>query len=217
MNDAEKIAEDLLKIKAVSLSPQKPFTWASGLHTPIYCDNRMIMSFPEVRDEVEGLFAKKIGEIYPEVEVIAGTATAGIPHAAFIAERLHLPMIYIRSKPKDHGQGNQIEGQLLPGQKIVIIEDLISTGGSVLQAAAAAQKAGAEVLGVLAIFTYELAQSVKNFTEKGMPLYALTDYSTLIEVAAQTGYIEKNQLAMLKDWKTDPAAWSKAHAQEADK
>lgn len=203
----EQIAKDLLSIEAVSLSPDEPFTWASGLKSPIYCDNRVTMSYPEVRRAIAQGLAAKIKEEFPNVEVIAGTATAGIPHAAWVAEILDLPMVYIRSKAKDHGRGNQIEGRITKGQKMVVIEDLISTGGSVLEAAAAAKREGADVLGVAAIFTYELAKGKKNFEETNTPLTTLTNYSTLIESALQENYINQEQLELLKKWRKDPENW----------
>ncbi|MDU5335881.1 orotate phosphoribosyltransferase [Enterococcus sp.] len=204
---AEQIAKDLLSIEAVSLSPDEPFTWASGLKSPIYCDNRVTMSYPEVRRAIAQGLAAKIKEKFPNVEVIAGTATAGIPHAAWVAEILDLPMVYIRSKAKDHGRGNQIEGRITEGQKMVVIEDLISTGGSVLEAAVAAKREGADVLGVAAIFTYELAKGKKNFEEANTPLATLTNYSTLIESALQENYINQEQLELLKKWRKDPENW----------
>ncbi|MDT2523454.1 orotate phosphoribosyltransferase [Enterococcus raffinosus] len=204
---AEQIAKDLLSIEAVSLSPDEPFTWASGLKSPIYCDNRVTMSYPEVRRAIAQGLAAKIKEEFPDVEVIAGTATAGIPHAAWVAEILDLPMVYIRSKAKDHGRGNQIEGRITDGQKMVVIEDLISTGGSVLEAAAAAKREGADVLGVAAIFTYELAKGKNNFEAAEMPLVTLTNYSTLIESALQEKYINHEQLELLKKWRKDPENW----------
>ncbi|MEQ7196651.1 orotate phosphoribosyltransferase [Enterococcus avium] len=204
---AEQIAKDLLSIEAVSLSPDEPFTWASGLKSPIYCDNRVTMSYPEVRRAIAQGLAAKIKEEFPNVEVIAGTATAGIPHAAWVAEILDLPMVYIRSKAKDHGRGNQIEGRITEGQKMVVIEDLISTGGSVLEAAAAAKREGADVLGVAAIFTYELAKGKKNFEEANTLLTTLTNYSTLIESALQENYINQEQLELLKKWRKDPENW----------
>ncbi len=190
---SKEIAKHLLDIKAVFLSPEEPFTWASGLHSPIYCDNRITMSYPEVRRAIAKGLAEKIKAEFPEAEVIAGTATAGIPHAAWVAELLDLPMVYIRSKPKDHGKGNQIEGRITEGQKMVVIEDLISTGGSVLEAAVAAEKEGANVLGVAAIFTYELPKGKENFENAGKPLVTLTNYTELLEVAKETGYITSSQ------------------------
>lgn len=206
---AQSIAKDLLKIEAVFLSPNEPFTWASGIKSPIYCDNRITMSYPKVRGEIAAGLAAKIKEAYPDVEVIAGTATAGIPHAAWVAEILDLPMVYIRSKAKDHGKGNQIEGRITKNQKMVIIEDLISTGGSVLEAAAAAKREGADVLGVAAIFTYELPKGTQNFADKETKLVTLTNYSTLIETAVAEHYIAECDLVLLKDWKKDPENWLK--------
>ncbi|MGO3792327.1 MAG: orotate phosphoribosyltransferase [Enterococcus gilvus] len=204
---AEQIAKDLLSIEAVSLSPDEPFTWASGLKSPIYCDNRVTMSYPEVRRAIAQGLAAKIKEEFPNVQVIAGTATAGIPHAAWVAEILDLPMVYIRSKAKDHGRGNQIEGRITEGQEMVVIEDLISTGGSVLEAAEAATREGANVLGVAAIFTYELAKGKNNFEAAAMPLITLTNYSTLIEAALKEDYINQEQLELLKKWRKDPETW----------
>lgn len=204
---AEQIAKDLLSIKAVTLSPNEPFTWASGLKSPIYCDNRVTMSYPKVRREIAQGLADKIKTTFPEVELIAGTATAGIPHAAWVAEILDLPMVYIRSKAKDHGRGNQIEGRILNEQKMVVIEDLISTGGSVLEAVAAAKREGADVLGVAAIFTYELSKGKTNFENAELPLITLTNYSTLIESALTEKYIDQNQLELLKKWRQNPENW----------
>lgn len=204
MSEAQQIAKDLLEIQAVSLQPNDPFTWASGIKSPIYCDNRVTISYPKVRHAIAKGLAHKIKENFPEVECIAGTATAGIPHAAFIADILDLPMVYIRSKAKDHGQGNQIEGRLKEGTKVVVIDDLISTGGSVLKAVEAAQKAGADVLGVAAIFTYELPAGKENFAKHHLPFIALTNYSTLIEVAKETGYISEDDLAILHRWRENP-------------
>lgn len=202
------IAKDLLEIKAVYLSPKEPFTWASGLKSPIYCDNRVTLSFPKVRREIGVNLAKIIKENFPEVEVIAGTATAGIPHAAIVAEILELPMIYVRSKPKDHGKGNQIEGQLLKKQKVVLIDDLISTGGSVLEACAAVEKAEGEVLGVAGIFSYELPKGKENFAKENIPLVTLTNYSELLTVVMETDYITEDQLVLLSEWRKDPKGWS---------
>lgn len=203
------VAEELLKIKAVFLSPNKPFTWASGIKSPIYCDNRLTMSYPAVRKAIAKGLAEKIKLNYPDVEVIAGTATAGIAHAAWVADILDLPMVYIRSKAKDHGKGNQIEGQITPGQKMVVIEDLISTGGSVLEACQAAKREGAEVLGVAAIFTYELPKGTANFEASQIPLVTLTNYSTLLETALEAAYIQKEDLTLLNSWKQDPENWLK--------
>ncbi len=207
MTLAKKIAKDLLEIEAVFLNPENPFTWASGLKSPIYCDNRMTMSYPAVRRAIANGLAEKIKAEFPEVEVIAGTATAGIPHAAWIAEILDLPMVYIRSKAKDHGKGNQIEGRITAGQKMVVVEDLISTGGSVLEACEAATREGADVLGVAAIFTYKLPKGLDNFKAAEMPLITLTNYTTLLESAVEANYIEEKDLTLLANWKKDPVNW----------
>ncbi|EMF0151546.1 orotate phosphoribosyltransferase [Enterococcus hirae] len=210
MNMIEKnIAKDLLAIEAVFLSPNEPFTWASGLKSPIYCDNRITMSYPKVRKAIAQGLAEKIKQAFPDVEVIAGTATAGIPHAAWVAEILDLPMVYIRSKAKDHGKGNQIEGRIFEGQKMVVIEDLISTGQSVLEATEAAKREGANVLGVTAIFTYELPAGEENFAKAELPLFTLTNYSVLIETALAEKYIDEAELTLLKEWKKNPADWLK--------
>lgn len=206
---AKRIAKDLLEIEAVFLSPNEPFTWASGIKSPIYCDNRITMSYPVVRKEIAQGLADKIKADFPDVEVIAGTATAGIPHAAWVADILDLPMVYIRSKAKAHGKGNQIEGRIFKGQKMVVIEDLISTGGSVLEAASAAAREGADVLGVAAIFTYELPKGIENFTAQSTKLVTLTNYSTLIDAALESNYIESTDVSLLQDWKKDPENWLK--------
>ncbi len=208
MTTKKMIAEKLLTIKAVSLNPTDPFIWASGMKSPIYCDNRITMSYPAVRREIASGLAELIKRHYPDVEVIAGTATAGIPHAAWVAELLDLPMVYIRGKAKDHGKGNQIEGRITQDQKMVVIEDLISTGGSVIEAAQAAENEGADVLGVAAIFTYELPQGIGNFTKNNIPLNTLTNYSTLIDVALEKGYIDASEINLLREWKKDPEHWS---------
>ncbi|WP_034536695.1 orotate phosphoribosyltransferase [Carnobacterium inhibens] len=208
MISERKIAEQLLTIKAVSLNPTQPFTWASGIKSPIYCDNRITMSYPAIRRDIAKGLANKIKQHYPDVEVIAGTATAGIPHAAWVAELLDLPMVYIRSKAKDHGKGNQIEGRIQDNQKMVLIEDLISTGGSVLEAAQAASNEGAQVLGVAAIFTYELPIGIKKFKENQIELTTLTNYTTLIETALDKQFITAKERDSLGEWKKDPTQWS---------
>lgn len=209
MTIAKEVAKSLLDIKAVSLSPQDPFTWASGLRSPIYCDNRVTMSYPAVRKQIAQGLADLIKEKYPDAEVIAGTATAGIPHAAWIADILDLPMVYIRSKAKDHGTGRKIEGKITEGQKMVVVEDLISTGGSVIEASKAAELEGANVLGCVAIFTYGLAKGTKNFADAGLAIDTLSNYSTLLEVAHETNYISEAELELLKDWSKDPENWFK--------
>lgn len=207
MTLAKEIARDLLKIKAVYLKPEEPFTWASGIKSPIYTDNRVTLAYPETRTLIEDGFVEKIRAEFPDVEVIAGTATAGIPHGAIIADKMNLPFAYIRSKPKDHGAGNQIEGRVAPGQKIVVIEDLISTGGSVLDAIAAAKREGADVIGAAAIFTYELPKAEKNFNDAGVKLVTLSNYTELIHLAEQEGYINAEGLALLKRFKEDQENW----------
>ncbi|MCB6405689.1 MULTISPECIES: orotate phosphoribosyltransferase [Streptococcus] len=207
MTLAKEIARDLLKIKAVYLKPEEPFTWASGIKSPIYTDNRVTLAYPETRTLIEDGFVEKIRAEFPDVEVIAGTATAGIPHGAIIADKMNLPFAYIRSKPKDHGAGNQIEGRVAPGQKMVVIEDLISTGGSVLDAIAAAKREGADVIGAAAIFTYELPKAEKNFNEAGVKLVTLSNYTELIYLAEQEGYINAEGLALLKRFKEDQENW----------
>ena len=204
---SNQIAKDLLDIEAIFLRPNEPFTWASGIKSPIYCDNRITMSYPTVPRAIAKGLAAVIKTTYPEVEVIAGTATAGIPHAAWVAELLDLPMVYIRSKAKEHGKGNQIEGRIQPNQKMVVIEDLLSTGGSVLEACEAAKREGADVLGVAAIFTYELPQVQENFEQADLPYVTLTNYTALIESALETGAIQESDVALLQEWRKDPAAW----------
>lgn len=207
MSQSIEISRELLNIGAVSVEPNDPFTWTSGLKSPIYCDNRITMSFPEVRSKVIKAFVKLIKEYYPQVQVIAGTATAGIPHAAWIAQEMNLPMVYIRSSAKQHGKGKQIEGIFEPGAKMVIIEDLISTGSSVINALQEAEKEGAHVLGVAAIFTYELPISYYAFNELQVDLKTITNYTDLIEVALQAGVIKNEDINRLKQWKNDPKSW----------
>lgn len=198
------IAKDLLDIKAVFLSPQDPFTWASGIKSPIYCDNRLTLSYPNVRKDIEKGLATLVKEKYPECECLMGTATAGIAHAALAADILDLPMGYVRGGAKSHGRNNRIEGLVKPGMKVVVVEDLISTGGSSLECVDALVEAGCEVLGMVAIFTYGLPQAVENFKEKNCSFYTLTDYDTLIGVAVENDYIEAADLEKLKAWKKDP-------------
>jgi len=196
----QHIARQLLTIGAVELRPENPFTWASGVQSPIYCDNRLTMSYPEVRKEIAKGLAELIEEFYPECEVVAGTATAGIPHAAWVSDRLNLPMVYVRSKPKEHGQGNMVEGKIETGKKVVVVEDLISKGGSVLQAAEGLKAAGFEVLGIAAIFTYDLPQSIEAITAAGFTFHTLTDFPALVEEARANGAIQEKDLPMLADW-----------------
>ncbi|WP_314584414.1 orotate phosphoribosyltransferase [Paenibacillus terrigena] len=204
-----QIAKHLLTIEAVALRPNQPFTWTSGIKSPIYCDNRLTMSFPEIRETIAEGFATIIRAQYPDAEVIAGTATAGIPHAAWVAQKLNLPMAYIRDKAKGHGKENLIEGVIKPGQKVVVIEDLISTGGSSLKAAVAVKEAGATPLGVLAIFSYQLDKATTAFEEAGIPLQTLSNYTALMDVAVELGYVQAEDLATLKAWREDPASFGK--------
>lgn len=206
---ANQVAGRLLDIGAVALRPHEPFTWTSGIKSPIYCDNRLTMSYPDIRDLVAESFAAVIRDAYPDTEVIAGTATAGIPHAAFVAQKLGLPMAYIRDKAKGHGKENQIEGLIKPGQKVIVIEDLISTGGSSIKAAQAVREAGAEPLAVLAIFSYQLDKAVQGFEVAGIPLQTLSNYSALIDVAIERGEIKPEDLALLKSWREDPSSFDK--------
>lgn len=203
----KQIAKDLLSIKAVELSPAKPFTWASGLKSPIYCDNRLTISYPEIRTRIAQGIAAQIKDRYPDAEVIAGTATAGIPHAAWVAAELNLPLVYVRSKPKDHGQGRQVEGVLLNGAKTVVIDDLLSTGGSVLKAVTAAKNEGAQVIGVAGIFSYQLPQLDANFQEAGIPYTTITNYTELLDAAVEENYVTAEDRAVLADWRQDPQAW----------
>lgn len=207
MIPAEQIATDLLTIGAVTLAPNHPFLWASGMQAPIYTDNRRTIAFPQVRTHIADGLASLIKHRYPTATVISGVATAGITHAALVADRLNLPMNYVRAKPKDHGKGKQIEGQMTASDQVVLIDDLISTGGSVLAAAKAVRKAGATVLGVVAIFSYELPDSVVNFQQAGLALTPLTTYSTLITVAQQQAKITAPEMASLRQWREDPWGW----------
>lgn len=204
----KEIAKDLLKIKAVKLSPDKPFTWASGIKSPIYCDNRLTISYPEIRKQIAQGLAAQIKAEFPDVEVIGGVATAGIPHAAWVADELGLPLIYVRSKPKDHGRGKQIEGVLPAHAKTVLIDDLLSTGGSVLKAVKAAQNEGADVIGVGAIFSYQLPAVSANFKQVGLSFTTLTNYSELLEAATEENYIAEDQLETLKKWRKAPEKWN---------
>ena len=207
MNTNQLIASDLLKINAVTLSPKEPFTWASGIKAPIYTDNRITISFPEVRTHIADGLAELIRNKFPEVKVIGGVATAGIPHAAIVADKMDLPMIYVRSKPKDHGRGKQMEGSIDENAPIVLIDDLLSTGKSVLNAAQALKNEGYNVIGVVAIFSYELPDSTKNFKEAGIEFDTLTNYSTIIEQAKAENSISDDELVVLRKWRDDPWNW----------
>lgn len=198
-----KLAKELLAIEAVALRPNDYFTWTSGIKSPIYCDNRITMSYPIIRKEIAAGMVEVIKEKYPAVEVIAGTATAGIPHAAWVSELLDLPMIYVRDSAKKHGKTNQIEGRVLEGQKVVIIEDLISTGLSSLKVAKALRESGAEVLGVVAIFSYELKKAQDAFEEAGVEYITLTNYPVLVEEAVAIEYIHQDDVEKLLEWRNE--------------
>jgi orotate phosphoribosyltransferase len=204
---AKKVAEYLLQIKAIKLQPSNPFTWASGWKSPIYCDNRKTLSFPEVRTYIRDSFASLITALYPQAEMIAGVATGAISHGALAADKLGLPFIYVRSGAKEHGLGNQIEGYYEKGQKVVVVEDLISTGGSSLNAVKALREAGCEVLGMIAIFTYEFDKASDGFASEKCALNTLCNYSVLIDTAVKTGYITESDVVTLKKWREDPSVW----------
>jgi len=206
-NCAKKTAEYLLQIKAIKLQPSNPFTWASGWKSPIYCDNRKTLSFPEVRSFIRDSFAVMIKDLYPQAELIAGVATGAIAHGALAADKMDLPFIYVRSGAKEHGLGNQIEGYYEKGQKVVVIEDLISTGGSSLSAVKALREAGCDVLGMVAIFTYEFKKASDGFASENCKLDTLSNYTALIETAVKTGYIGETEVETLKKWRTDPSVW----------
>ena len=199
------IAEDLLKIKAVFLRPNEPFTWASGIKSPIYCDNRLTLSDTQVRNDVENGLAQLIKEHYPEAEVLMGTSTAGIAHAAITATILNLPMGYVRSGAKDHGRGNQIEGKLLPGQKVVVVEDLISTGGSCIEVVNVLREAGADVLGIVSIFTYGMKKGLERLAAAEVKNVSLCDLDTLVEVAADKAYIAPEDKERLIKFRNNPS------------
>lgn len=199
----KEIAKILLDLKAVSLSPKAPYTWASGIKSPIYCDNRLTLSFPKERKIIEEELKILIEEKFQEVEYLMGTATAGIPHAAIVADKMNLPMGFVRSSNKDHGKGNKIEGKIVEGSKVVVIEDLFSTGGSSIKAANALKEAGFEVLGVCGIFSYNLDECKKNFEDNKLPFYSLTNYDELLDIALQIDYIEHDDLEKLRAWKKD--------------
>jgi len=207
-NSAKKIAEYLMQIKAIKLQPSNPFTWASGWKSPIYCDNRKTLSFPVVRSYIRDTFAALVKEHYPQAEIIAGVATGAIAHGALAADKLGLPFIYVRSETKSHGLGNQIEGYYEKGQKVVVIEDLISTGGSSLNAVKALREAGCEVLGMIAIFTYGFQKATDGFAAEKCTLHTLSNYNALVECAVETGYIGQSEVETLKKWRVDPSTWS---------
>jgi orotate phosphoribosyltransferase len=207
---AREIAESLLKIKAVTIVDENNlFTWVSGIKSPVYCDNRMTISYPSVRNQIAEGFAQIIREKYPETEIIAGTATAGIPHAAWVAAILNLPMVYVRSSAKEHGKGKQTEGVLPLGAKVVLIEDLLSTGGSSMKACESLTHEGAIVLATLAIFSYNFPQVDSIFAEKDIPFETLTDYRTLLPIAVEKGYVDAKSMDVLMKWSQDPKIFTK--------
>ena len=200
-------AKRLLDIKAIKLQPTNPFTWASGWKSPFYCDNRKTLSFPELRSYVKLELTHAVLEHFTGVEAIAGVATGAIPQGALVADALHLPFVYVRSKPKDHGMENLIEGELRPGTKVVVVEDVISTGGSSLKAVEALRKYGCEVIGMVASYTYGFPAAEQAFADAGVELVTLTDYEHVVATAVETGYISPEEVAMLNEWRKDPAHW----------
>jgi orotate phosphoribosyltransferase len=209
MSTSKQFAAKLLQIKALQINLQKPYTWASGWHSPVYCDNRKVLSFPYVRDFVKSELANMVLEKFPDAEVIAGVATAGIAHGVMAADLLKLPFIYVRAKPKEHGMGNQIEGVLEKGQKVVVVEDLVSTGKSSLQVVDVLREQGAEVLGMCALFTYGFPVADEAFAKAGLPLYTISNYTSLMEVCEEQKIIAPEEKATLEQWRVDPGNWNK--------
>ncbi|AEV94780.1 orotate phosphoribosyltransferase [Pediococcus claussenii] len=208
MNNLElKILKQLLEIKAITINPQNPFTYASGIHSPIYTDLRQTISYPELRHDIAQGLSEVIKEFFPEATVIGGVATAGIPHAAWVAELMELPMIYVRSKPKDHGAGRQIEGRVSQDDSVVLIDDLISTGGSVLKAAEAVNSSGAKVIGVTSIFSYGLVDAKLNFKEEGVTLKSLLDFKNLVELIKRLDLLSLKEVDLVEKWHSDPWNW----------
>ena len=208
MSDAVIIAEKLLQVKAVQLNPKQPFTWASGWKSPIYCDNRKVLSFPYIRDFIKSELCNVIFEKFEDAAMLAGVATAGIPWGAMAADQLKLPFIYVRPKPKEHGLGNQIEGEYSKGQKVLVIEDLVSTGKSSLQAVDALLEKGLEVIGMVSIFNYGFSAAKDQFESRKLNYYSLTDYPTLIQLALQNGMVGEEESILLNQWRKDPANWA---------
>ena len=204
-NLEETIAKNLLSIGAVFLRPEQPFTWASGIKSPIYCDNRLTLTAPEVRTQIENSFVKTIQKEFPEAEVLMGTSTAGIAHAAITAHIMNMPMGYVRGGAKDHGRNNQIEGKILPGQKVVVVEDLISTGGSVLEVVNVLKEAGAVVLGIVSIFTYGMKKSIDLFEKENIKAVSLSNFDVLTKVAAKEGYIKEEDIVRLIAFRNNPS------------
>ena len=208
MTNEKAVAEKLLQINAIKLSPQQPFTWASGWQSPIYCDNRKVLSFPFIRDFIKSEMCNIVFEQFPEADVLAGVATAGIPWGAMVADQLKLPYIYVRPKPKEHGLGNQIEGFYEKGQKVIVVEDLISTGKSSLEVVEVLRKAEVEVVGMVSIFTYGFEIATKAFLDAGVKYISLTNYTTLIELAVEKRIVTPEQQNTLLNWRQDPAHWN---------
>lgn len=208
VSNKQSVAFLLLQSKAIKLEPTKPFTWASGWKSPIYCDNRITLSFPEIRSIIRDRFAETIRREFPDAEVIAGVATGAIAQAALVADVMGLPMVYVRSAPKNHGMENLIEGNVKPGQKVVVVEDLISTGGSSLAAVEALRRGGCIVLGMTAIFTYGFPKAEESFRNAQCALFPLTNYTELLDLALQSGYIHPSQTEILKQWRTSPDTWN---------
>jgi orotate phosphoribosyltransferase len=208
MTDAKAVAEKLLQVNAVKLNPENPFTWASGWKSPIYCDNRRVLSFPYIRDYIKSELCNVVFEKFPEAGLLAGVATAGIAWGAMVADQLKLPYIYVRPKPKEHGLGNQIEGYYQQGQKVVVVEDLVSTGKSSLQVVDVLKNAGLEIAGMVSIFTYGFPQAAELIGKSGVPYHSLTDYPTLVGLASERGIISPGQLEILLKWRNDPAGWT---------
>ncbi|MEZ5016860.1 MAG: orotate phosphoribosyltransferase [Flavipsychrobacter sp.] len=209
MSTQKHFAEKLMQIKALQINLQQPYTWASGWNSPVYCDNRKVLSYPYVRDFVKSELANMALEHFPEADVIAGVATAGIPHGTMAADLLKLPFIYVRDKPKAHGMGNQIEGVLEAGQKVVVIEDLVSTGKSSLKAVDAIKAAGGEVIGMCALFTYGFDAATEAFEKANIPLFTISNYAALMDVAEEQKLIQPEEKATLESWRADPANWRK--------
>lgn len=203
------VAEKLLQVSAVKLQPEQPFTWASGWKSPIYCDNRQVLSFPFVRDFIKSELCSVIFEAFPDANLLAGVATAGIAWGAMAADQLKLPFSYVRPKPKEHGMGNQVEGKITAGDKVIVVEDLVSTGMSSLKVVDVIRKAGAEVTGMVSIFTYGFPQAEIAFSEAGVKLISLTNYESLLQVGLQKGIFQEYQLNILLNWRHDPEGWGK--------
>lgn len=214
MSTQKHFAEKLLQIKALQVNLQKPFVWASGWKSPVYCDNRKVLSFPYVRDFVKSELANMVLEHFPDAEVIAGVATAGIAHGVMAADLLKLPFIYVRSKPKEHGMGNQIEGVLQPGQKVVVIEDLVSTGKSSLQVVNVLKEQGAEVLGMCALFTYGFPVADEAMQAANVPLHTISNYGALMEVAEEMGIVKAEHQELLQQWRISPSTWTSPFAEQ---